>query len=110
MENCIFCKIVNKEIRANIVYEDEKIMAFYDVNPQAPVHILLIPKRHIEDIMSLEDEDIAGKMMLVIKEIAKDISKNGFRTVINCGIDSGCEVPHLHIHILGGRRLKWPPG
>lgn len=110
VENCIFCKIVNKEIGANIAYEDEKVLAFYDVNPQAPFHILLIPKRHIEDILSLDDKELAGAMLLKIKEITKDISSNGFRIIMNCGKDAGCEVPHLHIHILGGRRLKWPPG
>jgi len=107
---CVFCKIVNKEIKANIAYEDSKMIAFYDIAPQAPFHLLLIPKRHIEDILSLEDKILAGEMLLKIKEITKDISRNGFRIVINCGRDSGCEVPHLHIHILGGRRLNWPPG
>lgn len=110
MEDCIFCKIVRKEIKANIAYEDEKLMAFYDINPQAPFHLLLIPKTHIEDILSLPDKEIAGEILLKIKEITKDISRNGFRIIINCGKDSGCEVFHLHIHILGGRRFKWPPG
>ncbi|MEW6680181.1 MAG: histidine triad nucleotide-binding protein [bacterium] len=110
MENCIFCKIVRKELKTNIAYEDEKMMAFYDINPQAPFHLLLIPKKHITDILSLEDKDIIGEMILKIKELTKDISQNGFRIVINCGKDSGCEVFHLHIHILGGRRLNWPPG
>lgn len=110
MENCIFCKIVNKEIPANIAYEDENLLAFYDINPQAPFHLLLIPKMHIEDILSLENKELAGEILLKIKEITKDISSNGFRIVINCGKDAGCEVSHLHIHILGKRRLNWPPG
>lgn len=110
MDDCLFCKIIRKEIKANIAYEDENIMAFYDINPQAPFHLILIPKTHIEDILSLSDGEIAAKLMLKIKEITKDISSNGFRIIINCGRDAGCEVFHLHIHILGGRRLKWPPG
>lgn len=110
MEDCIFCKIIRGEIKANIAYEDERMMAFYDINPQAPFHLVLIPKRHIEDIISLDDKGLAGEMLLKIKEITRNISSNGFRIVINCGKDGGCEVLHLHIHILGGRRLKWPPG
>ncbi|HAW50588.1 TPA: histidine triad nucleotide-binding protein [bacterium] len=113
MEECIFCKIVNKEIKANVVYEDEKVMAFYDINPQAPFHVLLIPKKHISTLLDIEEDKILiSEMMVKIKDIVEKIgiSKSGFRTVINCGKDAGMDIFHLHIHILGGRRLSWPPG
>ena len=109
MENCIFCKIINKEIPSSIVYEDDKIIAFRDVNPLAPVHILVIPKKHIASLVELseEDEALVGKIYTVINKIAKQegIDKDGFRVVVNCGENGGQEVKHLHFHILGGKKL-----
>lgn len=114
MENCIFCKIAAGLIPSNKVYEDEDIFAFRDINPEAPVHILIIPKKHISSVNDLEpgDEELVGKIFITAKKIAKDegISESGFRIVTNCGRDGGQIVPHLHFHILGGRNLKWPPG
>lgn len=109
MEDCIFCKIINKEIPSDIVYEDKEILAFRDINPVAPVHILVIPKKHIESVICLKEEDKAliGKIYMVINKIAKQegIDKKGFRIVVNCGEDGGQEVKHLHFHIIGGRKL-----
>lgn len=114
MENCIFCKIAAGLIPSNKVYEDESIFAFRDINPEAPVHILIIPKKHISSVNDLEpgDEELIGEIFITAKKIAKDegISESGFRIVTNCGRDGGQTVPHLHFHILGGRNLKWPPG
>ena len=109
MENCIFCKIIKKEIPASIVYEDNEIIAFRDVNPVAPVHILVIPKKHIESVIELKEEDelLIGKIYTVINKIVKQeqIDQQGFRAIVNCGEDGGQEVKHLHYHILGGKKL-----
>ena len=109
MNDCIFCKIINKEIPSSIVYEDNEILAFKDINPIAPVHILVIPKKHIESLINLEqcDELLIGKIYTVINKIAKQegIDESGFRVVVNCGEDGGQEVKHLHFHILGGKKL-----
>ncbi len=109
MEDCIFCKIIKKEISSNIVYEDSDIIAFRDINPLAPVHILVIPKKHISSLIDLEEKDelLIGKIYTVINKIAKQekINENGFRIVVNCGKDGGQEVQHLHFHILGGKKL-----
>ena len=109
MNDCIFCKIIKKEIPSNIVYEDEEILAFRDINPVAPVHILVIPKKHIESLVNLKEEDelLIGKIYTVINVIAKQegIDEKGFRVVVNCGEDGGQEVKHLHFHILGGQKL-----
>src|SRR5690554_2306354 len=114
MENCIFCKIVAKEIPSDIVYEDDKIIAFKDISPAAPVHILFIPKDHISSFNDLDNENmnIIKELMIRIKEIAKDlgISHNGYRIVNNCGNDGGQTVNHIHFHLLAGRQLQWPPG
>ena len=111
---CLFCKIIEKEIPSGIVYEDNEIIAFNDINPQAPVHVIIIPKKHIEkisDIMS-EDIDIIGKLIFTAKNIAKEqgISESGYRLVFNCNKDAGQAVFHIHLHLLGGRKLNWPPG
>lgn len=112
--DCIFCKIINGTIPAKKVYEDEKILAFYDINPAAPVHILVIPKDHIESVMDLREEnvEIVSYIFEKIKIIAKDLNlkESGFRVVTNCGDDAGQTVKHLHFHILGGRTMQWPPG
>jgi histidine triad (HIT) family protein len=109
MEDNIFLKIIRKEIPADVVYEDEEVLAFHDIHPIAPVHILIIPKKPIRSIASLEDEDagIVGEMFLVARNIAQDlnISEKGYKLLIRVGKDGGQEVPHLHLHLLGGTRL-----
>ncbi len=114
MSDCIFCKIIKKEIPAKIVYEDDKVVAFEDVNPQAPVHILIVPIKHIPTILDITQDDNAliGHIFMVANNIAKNkgISGSGFRTVFNCNKDAGQAVYHIHLHILGGRRMAWPPG
>ena len=109
MEDCIFCKIANKEIPSNIVYENDDILAFRDINPVAPVHILVIPKKHLSSVLDLNEEDemLVGKIYTIINEIARKegIDKSGFRIVVNCGEDGGQEVKHLHFHIIGGKKL-----
>ena len=108
MEDCIFCKISKGEIPCDKVYEDEEILAFRDINPIAPVHILVIPKKHIKSAAELteDDEALIGKMFTVIKNIAKENHlESGYRIVNNCGEDGGQEVPHLHFHLLGGTKL-----
>jgi len=109
MENCIFCKIINKEIPARIVYEDENVLAFEDINPAAPVHVLVVPKKHFNDLNDLNelDAEITGNIFLIIKRLASEfgVAASGYRVVVNCGPDSGQEVAHLHYHILGGKKL-----
>ena len=112
--SCIFCKIVRKDIQSKVVFEDSEVMAFEDVKPQAPVHIIIIPKGHIEKVSDLEDRDadLAGRLILRAKDIAnrKNIQESGYRIVINCNKDAGQAVFHLHLHLLGGRSFSWPPG
>jgi histidine triad (HIT) family protein len=112
--SCIFCKIVNKEIASNIVYEDEKVVAFYDINPQAPYHILVVPKKHISTLLEVteEDKELIGHIYLVINKIAKDIGfdERGYRVVVNCKEEAGQTIFHLHFHVLAGRTMGWPPG
>lgn len=109
MEDCLFCKIIKGEIPANKVYEDEEILAFYDINPQAPIHILVIPKKHITSLahMEKEDEAIVGKIYGVINKIAEDkgFKEDWYRVVVNCGKNAGQTVMHLHFHILAGRKF-----
>ena len=109
----IFKRIIDREIPAKIVYEDDRVLAFHDVNPQAPVHVLLIPKQEIASLAEVTDEDgpLLGYLLLTVKKLARDLGlENGFRTVMNTGPDGGQTVNHLHIHILGQRSLHWPPG
>ena len=108
----VFTKIINKEIPAEIVYEDDKCLAFKDINPQAPVHILLIPKKEISSLACLkeEDKDLMGYLMLKVVSIAKEQNLKGYRVVINTNEEGGQTVYHIHIHILGGRHMTWPPG
>ncbi|SKA85879.1 histidine triad (HIT) family protein [Caloramator quimbayensis] len=112
--DCIFCKIVEGTIPSAKVYEDEKVVAFKDINPEAPVHIIIIPKEHIESVREIDENNalIVSHIILTAKKIAKDlgISESGFRIVNNCGKDGGQTVPHLHFHLLGGRDMQWPPG
>lgn len=112
MSNCIFCKIVQGEIPSAKIYEDEKIFVFKDINPEAPTHILLIPKKHIVSLMDLDDFEIISHIHKVAQKMAKElgISESGFRLVNNCKEDGGQTVDHLHYHMLGGRKLQWPPG
>jgi histidine triad (HIT) family protein len=114
MADCLFCRIVNREIPASIVYEDERVLAFNDINPQAPLHALVIPKRHIERLTDLtpEDDAIVGELARRAAAIAsaKGYADGGFRTVFNTNADAGQSVAHLHAHVLGGRALAWPPG
>lgn len=112
-EKTIFKRIIDGEIPADIVYEDEQCLAFRDISPQAPVHILVIPRKEIPSIdhLSDEDEQLVGHIYLVIKQIAADEGlDNGYRVIVNCGEEGGQTVDHLHFHLLGGRGLTWPPG
>jgi histidine triad (HIT) family protein len=112
-EKTIFARIIDREIPADIVFEDDQCLAFHDVNPQAPTHVLVIPKREIPSLADLEesDRDLMGHLLLVTRQLAQELGlENGYRTVINCGSDGGQTVDHLHIHLLGGRSLSWPPG
>lgn len=109
MEDCIFCKIIRREIPSNIVYEDEEIIAFKDIQPAAPIHILVIPKRHISSLVELkkEDEILIGRIYTVINKIAEEqgVLDKGYRVIVNCGKDGGQEVEHLHFHLLAGKKL-----
>jgi len=112
--NCIFCKIAAGELGTTFVYESPEIVAFRDIHPRAPVHILIIPRRHIAQVSALAEADteLVGKLIYVAKQVAEQegLAERGYRLVFNCGPDSGQEVPHIHLHLLGGRRLGWPPG
>ncbi len=114
LDDCLFCKIIAGEIPSNKVYSDDELYAFHDINPAAPQHILLIPKKHLTNIHSANEEDAAllGKLLLKANQIARDqgLAKDGYRYVINSGRDGGQTVFHLHLHILGGRAMEWPPG
>jgi histidine triad (HIT) family protein len=111
-DSCIFCRIARGEIPAQMVANNKEIAAFKDLNPQAPVHILIIPKKHIKSLDDAADSDLLGRMMALAAAIARQekIAKSGYRTVINTGADGGQSVDHLHIHLLGGRHMTWPPG
>jgi histidine triad (HIT) family protein len=111
MENCIFCKIIKKEIPAEITYEDENIVVFKDINPDAPVHVLIVPKKHIESINELaeEDKELAGRLLLIAKEIAKKLNvEKGYKLAFNVGKEGGQLIPHLHMHLVSGRLSRWP--
>jgi histidine triad (HIT) family protein len=114
MSDCLFCRIIRREIPASIVYEDERVLAFNDINPQAPLHALVIPKRHIERLTDLTPEDDAtiGELARRAGAIAREkgYADGGFRTVFNTNADAGQTVFHVHLHLLAGRRLAWPPG
>lgn len=114
MDNCIFCKIVQGIIPSDKVYEDDKVLAFKDINPGAPVHLLIIPKLHIGSVNELNDEykELIGHIFIIAKKLAKElgVDESGYRIVNNCGEDGGQTVKHIHFHLLGGRSLNWPPG
>lgn len=113
-KNCIFCRIAAGEIDADILYQDERVVAFRDTNPQAPTHVLVVPRRHIATINDLEEQHAGdvGRLYLAAQQVAKDegIEQRGYRTVMNCQEGAGQSVFHIHLHVLGGRRLSWPPG
>jgi histidine triad (HIT) family protein len=114
MQDCLFCKIAGGAINAGIVYRGDDVVAFEDINPKAPIHIIIISKKHIERISDIRDDDagLIGKLFLAAKKVAEDknIKSSGYRLVINCNKDAGQEVMHLHLHLLGGRKFTWPPG
>lgn len=111
---CLFCSIAHGETKANLIYENDHIVAFSDINPQAPTHILIIPKKHIATINDVEEDDevLLGRMVSLAKKIAKDnnLSKDGYRLVFNVNEGGGQAVYHIHLHLLGGRQMTWPPG
>jgi histidine triad (HIT) family protein len=113
-DTCLFCKLIAGEIKSNIVYQDDNVFAFRDINPQAPVHILVIPKRHIATLNEVrpEDTELMGQLLVAATRIARDegVAEEGYRTVINCNRHGGQVVFHIHVHILGGRGMHWPPG
>jgi len=111
--SCIFCRIASKEVPSAIVYENEDLLAFRDLSPQAPTHILVIPKRHVAslDDLGAADDALLGSMLLAAKHVATEAGlARGYRIVTNCGPDAGQSVAHLHLHVLGGRPMSWPPG
>ncbi|EIJ36022.1 histidine triad nucleotide-binding protein [Thiothrix nivea] len=114
MSNCLFCRIVAGEIPAKIAYEDDDVLAFHDINPQAPLHVLIIPRKHIATINDLatDDAELVGRLYLAAKKIAAEAgyAEEGYRVVMNCGADAGQTVFHIHLHLLAGRHLTWPPG
>ncbi len=112
MTDCLFCKMVAGDIKPTVVYETDRLLAFRDIRPQAPTHVLIIPKQHIATLDDLDDPQLASDLLLAARLIARQegIAGNGYRTVINCRGDAGQEVAHLHLHVLGGRRMNWPPG
>lgn len=114
MTDCLFCKMVSGAIAPAIVYEDDTVLAFRDINPQAPTHVLVIPRQHIATLNDLRNEDAAliGRLYLVAGQIAQQagIAERGYRTVMNCNAEAGQSVFHIHLHLLGGRPMHWPPG
>jgi histidine triad (HIT) family protein len=113
-ENCVFCRIVRRELPAKILFENERILAFEDIRPKAPVHVLIIPKAHFASLNEAPEgeEGLLGEILLRARTMAREkgVGESGYRIVLNTARDSGQEVPHIHFHILGGRRLGWPPG
>jgi histidine triad (HIT) family protein len=112
MTDCLFCKMVAGDIKPNIVFEDDNILAFRDINPQAPVHILIIPKAHVATLDDLDNTLLAGQLVQTAVQLAKaeGLSEEGYRTVFNCNQKGGQEIYHVHLHLLGGRQMTWPPG
>jgi histidine triad (HIT) family protein len=114
MADCLFCGIAEGRIKGNILYQDDSVVAFKDIRPQAPVHVLIVPRKHVVTISDLEASDgaLAGQILSVAAKLAREqgIAESGFRVVVNAGADAGQSVFHLHFHLLGGRRFSWPPG
>jgi histidine triad (HIT) family protein len=114
MADCLFCSIVEGKIKGEIIYQDDLVLAFKDIRPAAPVHVLIVPRKHIESVSSLQSEDtpVVGAIFLAAAKLAKDlgVAESGYRVVVNNGADAGQSVFHLHYHLLGGRPMRWPPG
>ncbi len=112
MADCLFCKMVAGDIKPDVVFEDENLLAFRDINPQAPVHILIVPKRHIATLNELDDNQLAGQLLLTAVKLAsrEGLANDGYRAVFNCNHNGGQAVYHVHLHLLGGRPMSWPPG
>lgn len=114
MNNCIFCKIIHQEISSNIIYQDNHVIAFDDLHPRAPIHKLIIPRKHIATLndIATEDTEVMGRLFQTAKQLAHElgIDQSGYRTVMNCNAGGGQEVFHIHLHLLGGRQMTWPPG
>lgn len=114
MSDCLFCKIVDKKIPAKVVHEDDQTLAFDDIHPQAPVHTLVIPKRHVATVQDCgaQDQSLLGQLMLTCAKVAKlkGLAESGYRVAMNTGADGGQTVFHLHLHVMGGRHMGWPPG
>ena len=112
--DCLFCNIINNKIQTDLVYEDDDVIGFKDINPQAPYHLLFIPRKHISTVNDIEteDADLIGKLVLAAKTVAKDLkfADDGFRILMNCNDHGGQTVFHIHLHLLAGRRMGWPPG
>jgi histidine triad (HIT) family protein len=111
-ESCLFCRIVRKEIPAAIVHEDTDVIAFRDIDPKAPTHVLVVPKQHLASLNEATDAVVIGRLLLAARDVARaeGIDRSGFRTVFNTGADAGQTVHHVHLHLLGGRTMTWPPG
>ena len=112
MTDCLFCKMVAGDIKPDIVFEDDKVLAFNDISPQAPIHILIIPKQHISTLNELNDTELGGYLLQTAASLAKQlgVAEQGYRTVFNCNQHGGQAVYHLHLHLLAGRHMAWPPG
>ncbi len=114
MSDCLFCKVVAGEVPADIIYDNEHVLAFRDISPQAPTHLLIIPRRHISTINDLDagDNELVGQLFLAAKEVAaqEGVDEVGYRVVMNCNEDAGQTVFHIHLHLMGGREMRWPPG
>lgn len=114
MTDCLFCKMIKGDIKADVVYENDHVLAFKDINPQAPVHVLVIPKRHIGTLNDLAESDaeMAGQLFLAAQQVATQlgVAEEGYRTVVNCNALAGQTVYHIHLHVLAGRAMSWPPG
>lgn len=112
MADCLFCRIAAREIEARMVYEDDKLVAIHDINPAAPVHILLIPKRHLDSLNEVAEEDteVLGHLQVIASRLAKEMGLDSYRVVNNCGVSAGQSIFHIHYHLLGGREFQWPPG
>jgi histidine triad (HIT) family protein len=112
--SCLFCEIVAGRVPAKVAYQDEQVLAFHDINPQGPTHILVVPRRHITSLLDLstEDDALVGTLVRRARDLAveKGLDERGFRLVFNCGEDAGYSVYHIHLHLVGGRRMAWPPG
>jgi histidine triad (HIT) family protein len=114
MNDCLFCGVVEGRVKGDIVYRDESVVAFRDIRPQAPVHILIVPRKHVATVLDLEASDsaVVGQIFLLIAKLAREqgVAESGFRVVVNSGADAGQSVFHVHFHLLGGRPFRWPPG